>query len=292
MKLITILLIAMTSIPLDAQTILMPIWPNEIPNQRPTEESEIQETTDILRISNVQNPTIEVFLPPKELATGQAALICPGGGYALLSYEREGTDVAKLLNAHGIAGIVLKNRLPKSKSNIVPHKSALMDAQEAMKTVRKNASKWNINTKQIGVIGFSAGGHLASTLGTHSDSDPNSKPNFMALIYPVISMDTSITHMGSRNNLLGQNPTAELVKMYSSELQITPNTPPTFLIHTTDDGAVPVENSLRFYEGLKSQSIPVEMHIYPIGGHGFGLAEDRGNLANWSKIMIDWMKTL
>lgn len=269
---------------------IIPLWDGKIPNSKPSSEKEAYDSTDIIRISQVQAPTIQVYLPSKAIATGQAMIICPGGGYGILAYDWEGQDIAKKLNAHGIAGIVLKYRLPSAASSVVPYKTPLLDAQQAIRIARKNATKWNIDPEKVGIIGFSAGGHLAATAGTHFDSE--TRPDFMALIYPVISMKKGLTHMGSRNNLLGENPSEELINLYSNELQVTKDTPPTFLVHATDDGGVPVENSLRMYEALKAQKIPVEMHIYPYGGHGFGLGLGKGYLATWSDRLIDWMESM
>ena len=271
-----------------AQDHLLPLWPDKVPNYKNVGNEEKRDTTNAVRISDVQSPSIEVYLPSRSHATEQAVLICPGGGYSILAYDKEGTDIAKMLNGKGIAGIVLKYRLPRSKSNIEPHKSALMDAQQAMKLVRTNAEKWNINPEKVGVMGFSAGGHLASTLGTHFDEA--SRPDFMVLIYPVVSMAEEITHMGSRINLIGENPSEEMITLYSNELQVKSNTPPTFIVHSTDDGAVPVENSLRLYQAIKDQNIPIEMHIYPYGGHGYGLAIGKGRLATWPDLLIDWLR--
>jgi acetyl esterase/lipase len=240
-----------------AQDITIPLWPaGKVPNYQKSDEVEKIENADIVRISKVQSPDITVFLPAKKNSTGQAVIICPGGGYGILAYDWEGTDIAKLLNSKGITAIVLKYRLPSPKSSITPHLTPLMDAKRAMRIVRANADKWGIKKNNIGIMGFSAGGHLASTLATHFDGgDKNSKdsieqqssrPDFAVLIYPVITMNQSFTHMGSRNNLLGNNPDSSLVNLYSNELQVTKQTPPTFLLHATDDGAVPVENSLRF----------------------------------------------
>ena len=273
-----------------AQNFTLPLWLDEVPNSKPTSIEEYSDSSDIVRISKVINPTIDVFLPSKQNATGQAVIICPGGGYQILAYDWEGTDVAKFLNGHGIAAIVLKYRLPENESNIDPHKSPLMDAQQAMKLVRKNASSWNIDRSKVGIMGFSAGGHLASTLGTHFDEI--TRPNFMALIYPVISMNSEFTHMGSRNNLIGKKPSNDLVTLYSNELQVNTNTPPTFLLHASDDGAVPVENSLLFYKALVKNKVPAEMHIYPEGGHGFSLALKKDHLADWPNLLIQWLKNL
>ncbi|MES1218580.1 MAG: alpha/beta hydrolase [Bacteroidota bacterium] len=285
------------------QEIILPLWPNgKVPNFQKTDETEVRDTSDIIRISKVQTPDIAVYLPAKRSATGQAVVICPGGGYAILAYEWEGTDIAKLLNAKGIAAIVLKYRLPNSKSNIIPNLSPLMDAKRAIRMVRYYAAKWNIKKDKIGVMGFSAGGHLASTLGTHFDDGDaaskdsieqfSSRPDFMALIYPVISMTKEIMHKGSRNNLIGEKPTDDLAKLYSNELQVTKQTPPAFLIHAADDKAVPVENSLLFFQALKDNNVPVEMHIYPTGGHGFGLAIGKGYLETWTDRYIDWLRAL
>ena len=248
------------------------------------------ESTDIVRISKVQIPQLEVYLPNKKGATGQAVIICPGGGYARLAYDWEGTDIAKLLNAHGIAAFVLKYRLPDSLSSTNPDQVPLIDAKQAMRIVRTQAQAWNINPNKIGIMGFSAGGHLAATLSTHFDQD--TKPNFSILIYPVISMDKKIAHMGSRVNLIGVSPKEEMINLYSNELHISQQTPPTFILHATDDNVVPVENSLLYYEGLKKNGIPAALHIFTTGGHGFALALGKGTLEKWPNLLIDWMKDL
>lgn len=286
-----------------AQDITLALWPEgKVPNFQKTDEVEKSESTDIVRISKVQSPEIAVFLPSKKNSTGQAVIICPGGGYAYLSYNWEGTDVAKLLNAKGITAIVLKYRLPNSKSNITPNLSPLLDAKRAMRITRANADKWGIKKNSIGIMGFSAGGHLASTLATHFDDgvknsndsieQQSSRPDFAVLIYPVISMDKKITHMGSHNNLIGENADPALTNLYSNELQVTKQTPPTFLLHATDDKSVPVENSLRFYQALKDNGVAVEMHIFPTGGHGFGLALGKGALESWTDLLVTWMRGL
>ena len=202
---------------------VVPLWRGTPLNQNPSQEQEEASRNEILWIENVQEPTLEVFLPAKRNATGQGVVICPGGGYQGLAYDWEGTDVAKWLNSLGIAAFVLKYRLPPSKSLIDPHRVPLMDAQRAMRIVRHNASSWNLSREKIGIMGFSAGGHLASTLATHFDHEPRSsdvidalsaKPDFAILIYPVITMDTAHTHMGSRINLIGDNPDEDMVEFY------------------------------------------------------------------------------
>ena len=281
------------------QTIL-PLWPDGVPNQNPSEEVENKMYRDILRISNVQNPTLEVFLPSKKTATGQAIVICPGGGYSILAYDWEGIDIAKWYNAQGIAAVVLKYRLPKSSTLIKPEIAPLQDAQKAIRLVRHHAKKWNIDPGQVGVMGFSAGGHLASTLGTHYDEnvlgdskDPidslSARPDFMVLIYPVITFDKKHYHGGSKNNLIGKNASQKLIDYYSNDLQVSSQTPKTFLLHATDDKAVPVANSLLFYQALERNGVAVEMHIYPEGGHGFGLGIGRGHLQQWPDRLKQWL---
>lgn len=287
----------------NAQEITVSLWPaGKLPNYQKTTETEKSDSTDIVRISKVQNPEIAVFLPSKKHATGQAVVICPGGGYGILAYNWEGTDVAKWLNSKGITGIVLKYRLPNSKSNIVPDKSPLMDAQRAIRMVRANADKWNLKKDKIGIMGFSAGGHLASTAATHFDNGNSnspdsverysSRPDFAILMYPVITMSKPTMHSGSKNSLIGQNANSELSNFYSAELNVTKETPPTFLAHATDDKGVPVENSLMFYQALKDHNVPVEMHLYPKGGHGFGLALGIPETESWTDRCIDWLRNL
>ncbi|NQW28831.1 MAG: alpha/beta hydrolase [Flammeovirgaceae bacterium] len=283
-----------------AQTDILELW-SKVPNRTETNAKEIKEQTDILWIRKVQNPTIEVYLPTKANATGQAVLICPGGGYTGLAYDWEGTDIAKMLNAKGIAGIVLKYRLPDAISFKNAHQAPLMDALQAMRLVRSHAAQWDIQPNQIGIMGFSAGGHLASSVGTHFEEKflieevidtLSARPDFMILLYPVISMSTTFMHEGSRNSLLGMNPDKASSLYYSNDLQVKTNTPPTFLIHSADDQAVPVENSLMFFSALKEHHVSVEMHIYPIGGHGFALGLKDPQLMKWPELMLDWMSHL
>ena len=273
-----------------AQDHLVKLWKGEIPNSKKSDIQEKRFITTSLRIGNVIDPAIEVYLPSKTNATGKAVMICPGGGYNILAYDKEGTDIARWLNGYGIAGIVLKYRLPDSETNKIPHLSPLMDAKRGMELIHLNAKNWGIDSTKIGIMGFSAGGHLASTLGTHFDK--TNRPAFMALIYPVITMKNDYTHQGSRIKLLGENPKEDLVKYYSNELQVTENTPPTFIVHSEDDGAVPVENSLQFFKALRDKKVPAEMHIFPTGGHGFSMALTRGRTAEWSDLFIKWMKDI
>ncbi|WP_339657096.1 alpha/beta hydrolase [uncultured Maribacter sp.] len=287
---------------INAQDTIISLWPEgKIPNSISTNITEHHQRDGILVISNVQKPTIEVFLPAKQNASGEAMLIFPGGGYGILAYDWEGTDIAKFLNGKGIAGIVVKYRLPSNESQSNKQNVPLIDAQRALRMVRYHAKDFNITTSKIGIIGFSAGGHLASTLGTHFDElvyDPidvvdkeSARPDFMVLGYPVISMG-EMTHSGSKSNLLGVNPAQKLQDHFSNEKQVTVNTPPTFLFHATDDNAVPIENSLLFYKALKEKGVSATMHIFPKGGHGFSLALKDRYLKGWTAQMYNWIESL
>jgi acetyl esterase/lipase len=241
-------------------------------------------------------PVITPFLPPEGRASGTAVVIFPGGSYQHLSMEKEGSDVANWLASNGVTAFVVRYRLGPSYH----HPVMLGDAQRAIRTVRARAAEWGVDVRRIGIMGFSAGGHLASTAGTHFDAgaassgDPieraSSRPDFMLLIYPVITMRDSITHRGSRVNLLGESPDPELVRSLSNETQVTRETPPTFLVHSTDDKTVPVENSLLFYRALRDAAVPVEMHIFEYGGHGFGLAPADPVLSAWTTSAEAWMR--
>jgi acetyl esterase/lipase len=288
---------------LRAQDLTLALYPaGKVPNYQKTGETEKWDTTNIVRVSLVQTPAMDVYLPAGSNATGKAVVICPGGGYGILAYNWEGSDPARFLSAKGITAIVLKYRLPNSKSNITPHLTPLLDAKRAIRTVRAHAKKWKINPAQVGIMGFSAGGHLASTLATHFDAGDasstdsierqSSRPDFAVLVYPVISMSKPIMHAGSRNNLIGAAASDELAQLYSNELKVTKETPPTFLIHATDDKGVPVENSLLFFQALKDKGVPAEMHIYPTGGHGFGLGIGKGYLETWTDRLVDWLRGL
>ena len=222
-------------------------------------------------------PTLTPYLLPKEKANGAAVVVCPGGGYGWLAMDHEGRQPAEYLNSLGVQAFVLSYRIT-GKDRPGPLLDApLLDAQQAMKVVRAKAAEWNIDPKRVGVWGFSAGGHLASTLATHFDAA--SRPDFAILAYPVVSMADGVTHGGSRKNLLGDTPDAKLVDEYSNEKHVTARTPPTFLFHTDADTAVPAENSARFYLALKAAKVPAELHVYERGPHGVGLGTD----GKWTK---------
>ncbi len=280
----------------------LPLYTGTIPNSKYTDTKEIVEKTAITFIRNVKDPGIAVYLPTKRFATQQAVIICPGGGYWGLAYDLEGTDIASYLNSIGVAAIVLKYRLPVYGNTVVPHKAPLMDAQRAMRLVRFNAKKWNIDEGKIGIMGFSAGGHLASTLGTHFDYGDKSsadsveriscRPDFMILMYPVISFSAPCTHAGSRDALLGKDADKDLINYYSNELQVKDDSPPAFFVHADDDTAVPVENTLLMYSALRAKKIPAELHIVSEGGHGFGLATDNDHIATWTNNLKQWLRWL
>ena len=215
---------------------------------------------------DVEQPSLRVFLPAPELATGRAVVACPGGGYSHLAVDHEGYDWAPYFNKQGIALIVLKYRMPKGDRTI-----PISDAEAAMKIVRDSADVWNLNPNDIGIMGSSAGGHLASTIATHAR--PELRPNFQILFYPVITMNKSYTHMGSRNNLLGKDASAELEKEYSNEKQVTKETPRAFIVYSDDDNAVPPANGVNYYLALNKNKVPAVLHIYPSGGHGWGIRE-------------------
>jgi acetyl esterase/lipase len=247
----------------------------------------------------VDVPTLTPYLAPKEKATGAAIVICPGGGYQHLA-DHEGRPVAEWLNSIGVTAFVLKYRLGPRYH----HPAMLQDAARAVRTVRARAAEWGLDPERVGILGFSAGGHLASTAGTHFDAgkpdatDPiervSSRPSVMILIYPVITMREK-THGGSKKNLLGENPTPELVALLSNEEQVTKETPPAFLVHTMTDTAVPVENTLMFVSALRKAGVPFELHLYERGPHGFGLGVREGKpadpiLSTWPAHAADWLR--
>lgn len=252
-------------------------------------------------ITNVTQPTLTVYLPPTDQSSGTAIVICPGGGYGGLAIDKEGHDVARWLNSIGVAGIVLKYRMPRPSLTGDEKPWPLQDADRAMRLVRSRVDEWKINPERVGIMGFSAGGHLASTVGTHftpaqpTATDPlehfSTRPDFMVLAYPVITLRDPLAHRGSRNNLLGPTPDPQLVKLYSNDEQVTAQTPPTFLVHASDD-PVKVENSMLFAEALRNTHVKYEMLIFGKGGHGFGLGTKGGEPAVWPAKCEEWLKEM
>jgi acetyl esterase/lipase len=262
----------------------VPLWPNGAPDAKGDTDND--------------KPTLTLYPAPEDKAVGTGIIICPGGGYSHLSMDKEGHDVAKWLNTLGVSAYVLKYRL--GGPNGYHHPVELNDAQRAIRYVRSNAKDWKIDPNRIGILGFSAGGHLASTAGTHFDkgkadsADPidrvSCRPDFMVLCYAVISLTSDQTHKGSRTALLGNNPDPELVKSLSNELQVTSETPPTFIFSTNADTTVPAENSVEFYLALRKAKVPAELHIWEKGSHGVGLAPTDPVLSTWKDRLADWLK--
>jgi len=273
----------------------MPLYPGSIPNSKPAPSVYKEGLNEWRCITKVSIPTLTPFLL-KDGSMHTAVLVVPGGGYSGVATGHEGDSIARAFNKIGVNAFVLKYRLPSDSTMVNKTIGPLQDAQSALLTIRKNAKQWNINPAKVGVIGFSAGGHLASTLGTHFDkpainnSDNISlRPDFMALIYPVITFG-KFAHLGSLENLIGKNPSQQLVDLYSNEKQVTAATPPTFLVHAEDDNVVPVENTLMFYDALLQNKVKSEMHIYAGGGHGFGLYNSTTH-DFWFDRLKEWMDT-
>lgn len=268
---------------------IIELYSGTVPN---SVKSEKKETFSSGMFRGVTKPTLEAYLPEKEKASGAAVIIIPGGSYGVVVYQGEGISTAKQFAANGIAAFVLKYRLPDD--SIMQNKTIgpLQDAQQAIKLLRENAARWGIDANKIGVAGFSAGGHLASTVATHfqkpvieNTKNTSLRPDFQVVVYPVISMKDSLTHRDSRNNLLGRNPSKEVIEEYSNELQVTSNTPPTYITHATDDNVVVVDNAIQYFQALRNKKVQVEMHIYPSGGHGFIFRQPE-----WMQPLLLWMK--
>lgn len=259
------------------------LYPNGPKESNELSKPESDANRDDGWISDISDARMYAYIVPKEKAGGSAVVICPGGGYAGLASTKEGSEYAQWFNERGISAFVLYYRMPNGH-----HTIPLTDAQTAIEIVRKNAKRWNIDKNKIGISGFSAGGHLASTAGTHFSK--KNRPDFMILLYPVITMGEA-THEGSRNNLLGAQQTEELIALYSNELQVTEKTPAAFIVHAKDDRVVPIANSLMFYEALQARDIPAELHVYEHGGHGFGLRKTGHDSEAWPEQLIPWLKT-
>lgn len=273
----------------------IPLYSGPIPNAKPVADQE-EVTGDGEVIRKVSQPTLTVFLPPKEKANGAAVVICPGGGYHALMAKREGSEVAKAFNELGVAAFVLKYRLPHDEYQEQKHMAPLQDAQQAIKVVREGGDKWDVDPERIGIMGFSAGGHLAATAGTQFDipaiENPRNtslRPDFMILVYPVISFTDSIGHLGSRTFLLGEAPSTDQIIHFSHEYQVKDNTPPVFITHGADDSVVPVANSVAFHQSLLNNRIPTELHIYVKGELGYlqtpVFEEWFGRVSHWMNSM-------
>ncbi|SHF76295.1 Acetyl esterase/lipase [Flavobacterium fluvii] len=297
-KLVLILLFLGTGFCGFSQNTEIPLWekvPDAIEAKDYKEEFTYDAAGAINGISKVSEPTLTIFMADAKIANGTSVVICPGGGYHHLSINKEGYKIAQWLNTLGISAFVLKYRMPSDLTMKDKTVGPLQDAQEALRMVRRNAEKWKLDPNKIGIMGFSAGGHLASSLSTKflekvyvPVDNTSARPDFSILMYPVISMQGGMTHKGSKTNLLGENPSATLVEKYSNDKQVNATTPKTFIVHATDDKAVPVENSINYYLALKQNKIPVELHLFENGGHGFGLGVE-GTNKNWSKACENWL---
>lgn len=261
------------------------LWPGGAPGARGTAPGD--------------TPKLTIYLPEKDKATGTAIVICPGGGYGHLAMDHEGHQIGEWLNSFGVAGFILQYRHRNSGAGY-GHPAPLQDAQRAIRTVRSRAAEWGVKPDRIGILGFSAGGHLTSTALTHFNDKvyeardaidkASARPDFGVLVYPVISLTEPFTHVGSRRNLLGKSASKELMEKFSNEKQVTAQTPPCFLIHTWEDTAVPAENSITFYLALRQAKVPAELHLFAKGPHGFGLGKNIEGTGAWPSLCRNWMK--
>jgi acetyl esterase/lipase len=275
-----------------------PLYDGPIPNSKKSPNEETTEQGDgITRISKISIPSVTVFQAAPEKANRTAVIIFPGGGYRINAHTHEGIDIAKRFNEIGVTAFVVKYRIPDDKTMQNKEIGPLQDAQQAINIIRKRSAEWNVDANRIGIMGFSAGGHLASTLGTHYErpvienaTSTSLRPDFMILIYPVISFIDSVGHMGSREQLLGKEPAQEKIVLYSNELQVNERTPPAFLVHAADDDVVKAENSIRFYQALLRNNVSAELHVYQRGGHGFGL-NNRTTKDQWMERCTNWLES-
>jgi acetyl esterase/lipase len=285
---------------ISGQSKVINLWNGKIPGA--IRNDKIKQTVDSAdnwtKMRLITNPSLDIYPAPADKATGTAVIICPGGAYWGLAIGHEGAEVAKWLNNLGVTAFVLKYRLPDN--SIMENKSIgpLQDGQRAIRLVRNQAKEWGIDPHKIGIMGFSAGGHLASTISTHfnekvyeTEDLTSAKPDFSLLIYPVISMDSTITHWGSRVNLLGGTPTPELVEHFSNEKQVNSETPPAFMVHSLDDGVVPVQNSINYALAMHQFNIPCELHLYQTGGHGYGLGKSTNTESTWPEACRKWLES-
>lgn len=255
------------------------LWPDGAPNDNGILQEDL---TDPDYPRNTREAILYVY--PAEKGNGLSVVACPGGGYSILAMHHEGTDMAAWFNSQGITYAVLRYRMPNGHDEV-----PLSDVHQAIRVMRSHADDWQV--KKVGMMGASAGGHLASTAATHFDAE--TRPDFQILFYPVISMDPKINHRGSRINLLGQNPSAEKVREYSNELQVTPQTPPAFIMHSSDDTAVPVANSLNYFQALVNNQVPASsLHVYPVGGHGWGYNDSFPYKRQWTGELEKWLREI
>ena len=275
-----------------AVPVVMDLWPEGVPLRQPHAPAEHVEDG---RVYNVNVPTLAMFAPPRGTANGLAIIVCPGGGYARLAVDKEGSEMQRWLNGVGATVFLLKYRVTPYQ-----HPAPLLDVLRAVRLVRAHAAEWGVDPRRIGVFGSSAGGHLAASAATLYDAPEgktgaaidkvSARPDFVVLTYPVITMRPPIAHGGSRKNLLGDFPSEELVNRLSVDRQVTRSTPPAFIVHTQEDQSVPLENSLLYYQALRAAGVPVEMHLYERGPHGFGMRPGLGPTSEWPRRCEEWMR--
>jgi len=287
-----LLMTAIATLSEAAPPVVVPLWPEGVPGAKAIGEERSEPGG---RISNVAEPTLTIYAPAVDRPNGTAVIIAPGGGYGMLSTEREGVQYANWLSNLGVTSFVLKYRMKE-----FGHPAPLQDVLRAVRLVRSRAAEFKINPARIGVMGSSAGGHLAASAGTLFDhaagrtgaalDATSARPDFLILMYPVITMDDPHAHAGSRKNLLGDNPTPELLQLASMEKQVTAATPPTLLIHTQEDQSVPVENSILFYQALTKAKVPAEMYLFEHGSHGMGMKAEFGTASDWPARAAEWLR--
>ena len=277
-KYITLFMLLVSSSLLAQKPIVIKLWPDGAPNT--TGITTAEKPLENGRVTDVTEPTLTIY--PAHKPNGMAIVACPGGGYVRLAMNHEGHDMASWFNGQGITLAVLKYRMPNTH-----HDVPLSDALQAIRIMKEHADEWKID--QVGIMGASAGGHLASTAATHFTDD--SRPDFQILFYPVVTMKNA-THQGSKNHLLGENASQDLVELYSNELQVTPNTPPAFIMHSSDDRSVPVSNSLDYYSALIKNGVSATMHLYPIGGHGWGYNDYFIYKRQWTGELEKWLREI
>ena len=262
------------------KTVELPLWPNGAPNSNELSGAEQRQNNG--EVSNVTEPTLTVY--PAARPNGMAIIMCPGGGYGRLAMNHEGHDMAPWFNTQGITYAVLKYRMPNGH-----HEVPLSDAEQAIRLLREHAAEWGVNPQRVGIMGASAGGHLAASLATLYSSD-KSRPDFQILFYPVISMQKGITHGGSRKNLLGENPSQELEQKYSLERQVSPRTPQAFIMLSSDDDVVPPINGIGYFLALRDHKVPASLHAYPTGGHGWGFRDSFTYKRQWTEELEKWLR--
>ncbi len=297
---LSLLIVTLPSLRLSGQVKQIRLWQDRIPGAIDSKSYKTDTVViegDRLRLRKITDPVLDFYPPPAHTSNGTAIIICPGGGYRRLAIDNEGSDIAQWLNGLGISAFVLKYRLPSDAIMEDKTIGPLQDGQRAVRLVRQHAAEWMIDPHKIGIMGFSAGGHLASMVSTcfseqtYASSDTTSaRPDFSVLVYPVISMDPAITHPGSRDSLIGPHPSQVMITRFSSQLRVTDATPPTFIVHASNDGTVPVQNSIEYYLALKKHGVAGELHIYETGHHGFGLGKDGGTEAQWPEACKRWLR--